>query len=528
VDRLISESVNQVVFCPDSQIHRSADKLLVIFVKFSLRIIQFFITIAPIVLIGWLVNVNFVPDGILEKRFDFSAPSPYADFLVPQQRVTGVLREAGESFQQIIQDPVYFHVHLPSSFDELIVGMKFKPDEQTLLEFGPMITEAAWQYDLRPLWSDVIEHLSWPYVESNGLKLYQRRANYSSVQDFFNNMPAIEEVAIYNYSLKTNYQISDYTPRDEYREHEIYLRGYHQLLTYVGDEALDFTFWFQDMNRGEGADPIVINLYRDSTMVDSLIIPDGEIWRNVHEGSPVREIEFKKNFLQPGVYKIELNVPADIFVRKIRTKQQKLVVVNTVFLGDEVGYKDTERPTQLWTNSNYIVAETFHADGTQELRTNGELMPVSESHKEFYREFVISSELNTVYSPQGDIKITGNGLFAWDEDLYFNPYPIKLDANSDLDQLGINYLLTEYRNAAEIGDWYYNEQTFDLKEVPAPGGTIKFSVSAPGVARRQALPAIAQIDLKFQRQAITLENWYEIIRLYFSKATAKLFQVPRI
>jgi len=491
--------------------------------KAIFRIFQIIIVIIPIGLVAWLINVNFVPSGTLEKSFDFSAPSPYADYLVPQERVTGVLREDGESFQQIIQDPVYFHVHLPSSFNQLTVGMKFKPDEQTLLEFGPMITEEAWQYDLRPLYNDAIEHLSWPYIEENGLKLYQRRQNYSSLQDFFDNMPAMDEVAVYNHTLKTDYAIPGYAPSNDYREYEIYLRGYHQFLTYVGEnEALDFSFWVQDMNRGEGADPVIINLYRDNMAIDSLIIPDGELWRAEHQGSAVRQIDFNKNFLTPGVYKIEFKVPADIFIRKIRTKQQKLVIVNTAFLGDEVGYKDTEQPTDLWTNSNYIVAETFHADGTQELRANNELMPVSESHKEFYKEFPISAELNNVYSPQGDIKITGNGLFAWSRDLYFNPYPIKLDANSDLDRQGINYLLTEYKNAVAQGGWCYNEQTFDLERVPTESGTIKFSISAPGVARRQALPAIAEIDLSFEREAITLENWYTIIKKYFGKALAQI------
>jgi len=492
--------------------------------KIILRIIQAIIILLPVALLVWLFNLNFVPSGVLTKVFDFSAPSAYADYLVPQERVTGVLEEAGESFQQIIQDPVYFHVHLPSTFETLRVRVMFNPDDQPFLELGPMITEEAWQYDLRPLWNQVIEELDWPAIESDEATLYQRRPHFATLADFINNPPDMNEVGVYNYSPDIEYRIAGYAPRSEQREYEIYLRGYHQLLTYLGDgERLDYSFWIQDMNRGEGADPVVINLYKNNKPVDSLIVPDGELWRDLNDGSKVRRIDFIRDNLTAGVYKIELNVPTDIFVRRIATSQQKLVIINAVFLGDEVGYSEFEKPTELWTNSNYVVAETMHADGTQELGVNDEILRISESHREFYKEFGISNGLNRIYSPQGDIKLTGNGLYAWDRDLYFNPYPIKLDANSDLDAQGINYVIADYQKAERDGGWYYNEAEFDLTKVPAPGGTIKFSISAPGVSRRQALPEIAEIKLDFTRQALSLDNWFDVLSLYFAKAVDKLF-----
>lgn len=491
--------------------------------KVLLRILQILIILAPIGLAAWLVNLNFVPSGTLAKSFDFSTPSPYADYLVPAQRVTGVQNESGEYFQEILQDPVYFHVHLSSNFEKLKLGIRFRPEEQPLLEFGPLMTEEAWQYDLRPMWNQVIEELGWPYIEEAGTRLYQRQENFTNISDFLSGLPGMHEIGVYNFTLPTDYQIPDYAAQTQAREHEIYLRGYHQFLTYIGEgERLDYTFYIQDMNRGEGADPVVINLYKDNVSVDSLIIPDGELWRGEQQGSEVREIKFVKDFLEPGVYKIEFNVPADIFIRKIKTTQRKLVIVNTVFLGDEVGYKDYENTQELFTNSNYIAVETFHADGTQNLETSGGTVRVSESHKEFYKEFDNSAELKRVYSPQGDIKITGNGLFAWSEDMYFNPYAIKLDANTDLDKQGINYVITNYSPAVRDGGWYWAEQVFDLTRVPNEYGTIKFTISAPGVSRRQVTPDIAEIDMEFQRQEITWRNWYEIISIYFKKAMARL------
>jgi len=494
--------------------------------KIILRIIQGIIILSPFVLLGWLFIVNFVPSGQAAKSFDFSAASPYVDHLVPQERVTGVMRENGKYFQQILNEPVYFHVHLPSSFEKMVVGIEFMPNGQPFIEFGPLVNEETWQSELRPLWNETLENLNWIVKEDNGTRLFQRRNAYQSVDDFLTNPPPIEEVAVYDYDLEVDYEPAGYAPTREYREYELFLRGYHQFLTYIGaGEDIDFSFWFQDMNRGEGADPIVINLYADNEIIDSKIIPDGEIWRGFHEGSPTREVNFKKSGLEPGVYKIELNVPADIFVRKIRTPQQKIVVVNTVFLGDEVGYQENEKSTTLWTDASYIVAETMHADGTQELRTNGELFPISESHKEFYREFFANENLNEVFSPQGDIKITGNGLFAWDKNLFFNPYPFKLDANSNLDAQKISYVITGYEPAERRGDWYYHEEEFDLSVVPATGGTIKFSISAPGVSRRQANPAVSEVDLVFMREPIGIENWHEVFSKYISKAIEKIFKL---
>ena len=478
----------------------------------------------PILLLAWLCNLNFVPSGTVAKSFDFSGTSPYVDHIVPQQRVTGVMEEDGQYFQKILSEPVYFHTHLPSTFDKMVVGIKFKTDGQPFMEFGPLVNETAWQYELRPLWNEVLENIDWIEIEEDGTKFYQRKNEYKSVQEFLKNLPAINEIAVYDFDLKADYQIPDYYPRQNSQDYEIFLRGYHQFLTYIGEnEDLDFTFWVQDMNRGEGADPVTINLYKDNEVIESKILPDGEIWRDVHEGSITREVNLYKNNLESGVYKIELNVPADIFVRKIRTPQQKIVIVNTAFLGDEVGYQDREKATNLWTDSNYIVAETMHADGTQELRTNGDLFPISESHKEFYHEFGVGSDLNEIYSPQGDIKITGNGFFSWDKNLFFNPYPIQLDVNSDLDAQRINYVITGYKSAEKIGDWHYHEEEFDLTRIPARDGTIKFSISAPGVSRRQATPAISEINLKFIREPISFENWHEVIKTYISKAFGKIF-----
>ncbi|MDD4995666.1 MAG: hypothetical protein PHW53_04370 [Patescibacteria group bacterium] len=489
-----------------------------------LRILQAIIILAPLGLVAWLFNLNFVPSGVLARSFNFSDASPYADFLVPAQRVTGVMNEDSVNFQQILDEPVYFHVHLPSAFDKLTVGVKFKPDTQPFLEFGPMITEAAWQYDLRPLWNKILEEINWITLEAGGLRLYERQDKYRSVQEFLDNPPSMDEVAVYNYSLPTSYRIPDYEPWAAEREYEIYLRGYHQFLTYIGNgEKLDFSFLIQDMNRGEGADPVVVNLYKDGALADSLVIPDGELWRPAQQGSALRTVELKKDNLSEGVYKIEFKAPSDIFIRKIITPQQKCVIVNTAFLGDEVGYAEPELPAELWTNSSYIVAQTLHADGTQELGAGDETLRVAESFREYYKELGNSAGLKRVYSPQGDIKITGNGLFAWNRDLFFNPFPVKLDANTDLDAQGINFVLTNYKNAVRDGDWYFAEQTFDLSRVPSPGGTIKFSISAPGVARTQAAPAIGGIDLILEREPITWENWASTARMYFEKLKNNIF-----
>lgn len=491
--------------------------------KILLRIAQAVIIIAPLAFVAWLVSLNFVPSGVLERSFNFSAPSPYADFLVPAQRVTGVQSQAGEQFQEIIQDPVYFHVHLPSSFNELAVGIKFKPQGQPLLEFGPLMTEEAWQYDLRPLWNETIENLDWPYVESAGVRLYQRDQKYSDVQSFLDNLPAMNEIGVYGYTLKTDFRIPGYQPQTNAHEYEIYLRGYHQFLTYLGDgENLDFDFYVQDMNRGQGADPVVINLYREDVLVDTMIIPDGELWREEFQGSAVRDVRFYREHLTPGVYKIEFKAPTDIFIRKIKTTQQKLVIINTAFLGDEIGYRDWEKTQELWTNSNYITAETLHADGTQNLEVGADILRIAESHREYYKDMEIGSDLKRVFSPQGDIKIVGNGLFAPTREAYFNPNPVKIDADTDFDRQGINHVLTGYVPAKKIGDWYYREHIFDLTYVPKDYGTIKYTISAPGVARRQVTPAIAQIDLKFMRDKMTLDNWYEIVKLYVGKALARL------
>ncbi len=59
--------------------------------------------------------------------------------------------DSGESFQKVYDDPVYFRVRAPRSFDRATVTVRFKKDENQKFALGGLVSWEDYKFDLQPL-----------------------------------------------------------------------------------------------------------------------------------------------------------------------------------------------------------------------------------------------------------------------------------------------------------------------------------------------------------------------------------------
>jgi len=103
-------------------------------------------------LFAWTAMQNFVLGGVFEAQYNFEKELPFITPLSPRDRVTEILRnDSGESFQKVYDDPVYFRVRAPRSFDRATVTVRFKKDENQKFALGGLVSWEDYKFDLQPL-----------------------------------------------------------------------------------------------------------------------------------------------------------------------------------------------------------------------------------------------------------------------------------------------------------------------------------------------------------------------------------------
>jgi len=97
--------------------------------------------------------------------------------------------------------------------------------------------------------------------------------------------------------------------------------------------------------------------------------------------------------------------------------------------------------------------------------------------------------ISSIKLAKGDVIISGNGVFSFSQDSFFNPIVKKVDSSIDINASGINYVLANYQTPSEQDGWQITEAEFDIanayRESPRYqlGGTNKISwlISLPGL-----------------------------------------------
>jgi hypothetical protein len=475
--------------------------------KWFVRCVQGLIVTTPLVLFVWLVAQEWVPSGVFVVERTAGQMSPFIDALLPDARVKGPLVDAdGNTVETITGDPAFFFVHPHRSFETVEAEVWFKNHGVPIVELGGLANEQPEVYDLHPLQNLMIDKSSWLRLEEDGLVLLQRTPTYASVNDFLSHPPPRGEVATYQYTLTTPYRLEAYEPTYVSQSLDLSLRGSHEFKTYVKNETLSLDFAYMDMNRDEGADGInVVVFAEDGRLVGEARADDDGNVGDDQKATGLRHVILSVPQLPEGVYKVEWRVSRDIFLRTLTTSQSKLVFVNSLFLGDEVGYRETASPLTFWTEGKALAFSTRHAQGVQDVRIGALSLSVSEPYKRFSAESMEEGIL-PVTSPRRDMEIQTDAHVAFAIDMYFNPDPVRLRYNTDLDRLGVNYMIAEYSSPEVMGDWMVAHVTFDVDSLVLKDKTWKFVFSVSGVSETQTSLDVGRIRMNWYRDAVA---WWD-------------------
>lgn len=466
------------------------------------------IVATPVAIFFWLFSQDASPSGVFTVRHQITDSSPFIDRWLPDTRAI--------NGQVVIDEPVYASVHTPGEFMDLEVAMQFENQGAPIVELGVMVNDDPPQYDLQPLQNLLIDKSDWERMAEGGLVLLERQKVYDSIAAFIADPPERNLIATYNYQLAEPYRIPDYYPSNRLQTVEVSLRGYHEFLTYVKGEPLLVQAEFMDMNRDYGEDPVEILVFNEALEpVASTTVADDGVVEAAGRGSAMQTAVVSRNDLPEGVYKVILKGPRDIFFRRLISRQRYLTFVGPIFLGDEVGYQDTPRPVNFWTNGKHLSFFTYHADAAQAVAIGKGSLALPEAQVRYDYD-VPEPGLVKVSAASGDFTFTEDGKTAFAREQFFNPDPARLSWNTDLDDLGIHFIIARYAAPKIEGGLVSASATFDLSRALRQDGDIKLILSAPGVKSLQKQLTLEEMTLTFLRPPQSPQQFFSQLGHFIS------------
>lgn len=477
--------------------------------RIAVRIVA---ALAFVAALGFLFSRAFVPSGRMSVTTDLVRPAPYVSQPKPSERLAEPERAADGTWRtQMTGDPVFIDLAPPSGFDAVTVTIAYENSGHPVVELGALSSSIDEQFDLRPVENRALDGVPWKRLTSGSLMLLDRRDRYASVDEFFREPPERGRVAVYGTDAPIPYRLAGYRPAAANREIEVSLRGHHRMLAYVEGEPLNVSFVVQDMNRQEGADPVIVSVYRgdEKEPVARTVVADDGNTRDDQRSSKLRTVPISLLSPAAGFYKVEFTASADVFIRKILTRQRKFVFMDKLYLGDHVGYSDVTPPITVVTDGRRLVARTPHAEAVQTIVVAGDRVALEQPNLRYVHD-VRGTGLAAVTSPKRDVLLETDGLFALSKDDFFDPLPLAMQwytTQRDLESRGIDFVLAAYEEPRVEGDVRSGTVTFDVKKLAkTKDGSYRFVITAPGIGETRHTLKIASLTFSMRRDPVTIRN----------------------
>jgi hypothetical protein len=504
--------------------------------KLNWRIYSLTIRVAAVAAVGgllaFLAYQAVAPEGSVSATSFLARPAPFVSEPKPSERLAVPVEDplAG-TVRPLVDSPLYLDVIPPSSFDSITETVRYVNKGGALLELGALASSIDDQFELRPADNRLLDSLQWNRVASGQLTLLERNHRYASIDEFFGDPPDLSNLAVYRAKTDIRYRPADYQPAGLVREMEVSLRGRHRLLTYVQGEPLNFTFQVQDMNRQEGADPVIVSVYRlgeKEPFTRSILEDDGNT-KDDQRSSKLRAVAVSVTDPASGVYQIEFTASNDIFIRRIMTSNGKLVFVERVYFGDHVGYSDVVKPLTVYVDGQGLVARAAHLESLQTLSVDGRPLVLGEPQTRYIQR--LSVGLRPVVSPKRDVLLESDGLFALSREEYFNPLPFTINeysAASDLAARGIDFILTSYEPPETDGTVSMAQATFEVSKLARTvEGAYRFAILAPDVIVRQQDLGLISVTFTFNREPVTWRNALtRLVRMFSQPDSSEPLVLP--
>lgn len=341
---------------------------------------------------------------------------------------------------------------------------------------------------------------------------------YTGVDDFLNNPPDFNRVVRHNFKLSDFLTLPGYVDLETPSFITSSIRGAHEIYTYLGDgENLDFTFTIQDANRHDGADPFTVTVYNssDEIVYSESVADDGETHANGNI-LPERTLRVLVEDIPFGIYRLQVDIANDdVFIKRIESQQSLIVFKGHVYLTDSNEYQTIlgERKfpaTTLYTNSSSISSRTAHNAGLQTLRVGSDFVSMTDRHVDYMLSGLLG--VTQIVSPLNDVKIEGDGYFAFSEDQFFDPeglFTSKIDSVPDVD--AYDFIIAHYPEPITIDGWLYSEATIEVPYLYFGAGNeyvTELLFTMPGLPEDGKQLMVKSVSVIFEKEPITINNLF--------------------
>ncbi|TAN57100.1 hypothetical protein EPN15_05555 [Patescibacteria group bacterium] len=521
------------------------------------KIIKVVLWLIPVLLVFWLFDKNFAPRGILSAKCDADKCSKLVAAFATKEtdKIIGVTKD-GDRYRQINHDPIYFTIKTSRPFAKAKITAEFSnPDNQPVFNFGLQAANGAYVFKNVFSYNSLIEQLEkdWEVIKENDSYLFTRPEEiekqvlsiknqepnnknedikkvdkkpvkkYSSIDEFANNLPPLDEVRAHNYDLSDHIRLKDYKPSDKRLEINNTLRGPHEIITYIENEPLDFKFVFQDINRHKGADNFSIIVSRNGNKVLEKKVEDDGISKASGVVKNPKEADIYLEKPAFGVYAISIQAKDDdIFIKKISTRQSLVVFKDHLYFADDNEYKVLDgvvsRSSDILYSGSIISARTSHKSALQTMTVDKKSLTIKEVNKNYeLKRSKTQLGLLPIAVPKSDVYLSTDGFFIFDSRQFFNPdLGAVLNLGADVPE-NINYVVAQYPKLTDFGDgWLKVEAEFSGKELYRDNkGQYNFILQIPGLPENKRFLKLRKIEVEFAKEPITIFNlWTKVKTKY--------------
>ncbi len=465
------------------------------------------IVAVPILLFFGLLYNYLGLSGEKIVHYTVGDSSPFVQSLLPSDRVSKV--ENGSV--KLLEEPVYFSVFAPpGNWQTADVKIDFQTGDQAILELGVLRDLFAQAFDFKPLANTVVEHL-----EANGwvgrpLAQLGENVNVFIRKEFVGAPPSSikdAQIGIYKASLPWS-PPPGATASKKDKTYSLMLRGPHELFTAIGDkEPLRISILLDDLNEAVGSDEGAIRIYsQKGGMVSETVFADDGNTTADGSLSPSRTVVVAPDGLPAGTYRIVLSGTSDIVFDEFVTKQNYLVVKNSMTIKPHTG------AIALNTNAKKITVEPL-AVGALGTTVFGQTKMALEKVNEKVSGVSIDRDVSSLILPGGGVKITGEGFFALANAAFFIPEPAGFSnflAAPDRFRAIVAFFPPQMRD----GHWRTATTKYELSTLAKERGAYKFVISAPLVHETDGGVEIHSIDVTFKKPQTTFRSLFSSLKSF--------------
>ncbi|MEK7452564.1 MAG: hypothetical protein AAB664_04445, partial [Patescibacteria group bacterium] len=249
----------------------------------------------------------------------------------------------------------------------------------------------------------------------------------------------------------------------------------------------------------EGADVIMIDVYdeRQNFVTHVRAMDDKNTSVNA-QVSPMKTLVVSVPNLSEGVYKIDVRAPRDLFTRSITTTQQKMIFLNGVYFGDENGYQESFSPVTFFTEAKRLSAKIRHGNSAQQIKVGSEIWSITTPFQ-FMTTKVLDPGLVSVTIQKGDVELTSDGPLAFSASQYFRPDAVRLFPHTDLERLGIHYVLAKYTTPEIENGWVKAKIQVNARDILLDRNSWKFTFSMPEITEYPSAFFVREIDFMLKK-----------------------------